>query len=358
MKVVVRQVSPVDVRQELLDLLQRNLDVNQEAGFEWCYAMNPVGPAWCWFAYADSRSAAVAMASVVPRHMYVDRTLTTCGQVTHFVIDAAYRSLGPALQLQRATFEPVDSGALAFCYDCPPHDRGMSTFVRLGMRASCEVARYALVLRSDEYLSRKLGKGKVTRPLVATANLFLRMRGSASPVPGLEIGEHAGALGEEFSCLDRQVSSSGKVRASRSAENLTWRYRENPGASVRPPDSDKGEYHILVARRAGELLAFVVVFLVRADGVGFIADLFGSQISDVGAPLLEAAISICRKENLHALYGFCSEKSDLHALFKSAGFRRRERIARVVAYENPQSQAGRVLNPGLRWAFGQYEVML
>jgi hypothetical protein len=290
--------------------------------------------------------------------MYVDGNLMTCGQVTHFVINAGYRSLGPALLLQRATFEPVDSGAVAFCYDCPPHDRGMSTFVRLGMRANCEVARYALLLRSDEYFDKRLGKGGWTRPLVVTTNLLLSMRRKARPVPGLEICEHAGAFGEEFSALDRVVSSSGAIRASRSAENLDWRYRQDPGTHDGAPNNAKGEYRVLVARRAGELLAFLVLFLVPADGVAYILDLFGSQILDLGAPLLEAAVSICRQRKFHSLYGFCAKESELESLFRSSGFRPRERIARVVAYENQEKQTGRLLTPGLRWPFSQVEVRL
>jgi len=320
--------------------------------------MNPAGSPWCWFAYADNSGAAVAMASLFPRHMYVNGTLVTCGQVTHFVIDAPYRSLGPALQLQRATFEPVNSGALPFCYDCPPHDRGMATFVRLGMRASCEVTRYALLLRTDEYFEKRLGKKAWTRPLVAGTNLVLRMRARARPVPGLEIHEHQGVFGEEFSNLDRLVPSSGVIRASRSAENLNWRYRQDPGAVAGAPNNESGEYRVLVARRAGELLAFLVVFLVRAKRTGYVLDLFGPQISNVGPSLLEAAVSVCGQAEMHSLYGFCSEASELELLFRASGFRPRERIARVVAYENQEGQTGRLLNPGLRWPFTQVEVRL
>jgi len=290
--------------------------------------------------------------------MYVDGTLVTCGQVTHFVIDSGYRSLGPALLLQRATFEPVDSGALAFCYDCPPHDRGMATFIRLGMHANCELARYALLLRSDEYFDKRLGKRGWTKPLVATTNLLLGARRKARPVTGLEICEHAGAFGEEFSSLDRLVSSSGEIRASRSAENLTWRYRQDPGNAESSPNCEKGEYRVLVARRAGEILAFIVVFVARAEGVASIVDLFGAQMPDVAAALLEAAIGICLQANLHAVHGFCSFESELKALFRGRGFRPRERIARVVAYSNPKNRVGKLLNPGLRWAFGPCEVLL
>ncbi len=359
MKLVVRRVSPMEVRTELLELLQRNLGLSQEKIFEWQYTMNPAGPPWCWFAYDGDSTAAVAMTSLFPRQMYVDGALMTCGQVTHFVIDGPYRCLGPALQLQRATFEPVNSGELPFCYDCPPHDRGMSTFMRLGMRANCEVTRHVLPLRSNEYFEKRFGRKGWTKPLIATANMALRTRPKARSVPSVEISEHKGAFGEEFSNLDRQVSSSGMIRASRSAADLDWRYRQDPGAMAGAPDDQekKEEYRVLTARRTGELVAFLVVFLDSADGTAHILDLFGSEISSVGPALLEAAVSLCCKAGLCSLYGFGSEGSALESVFRASGFRPRERIARVVAYENQEKQA-QLLKPGLRWPFGQFEVRL
>jgi hypothetical protein len=356
MKLAVRRVCPIDERHELLGLLQRNLGVSQDGIFDWQYTMNPAGPPWCWFAYVDNSPAAVAMTSLFPRRMYVDGSAVRCGQVTHFVIDTAYRSLGPALQVQKATFEPVDSGELSFCYDCPPHERGMSTFLRLGMRASCEVTRYALPLRSNKYFDKRFGTRAWTKPLAAATNLVLQARTRFRPVPGVEIVEHTGPFGEEFSELDQRVSSSDMIRASRSAVDLQWRYKQDPGAAG--ARDQKEEYRVLLARRSGELLAFVIIVLNRTEGTGHILDLFGVEIPVVGPSLLEGAVGLCRQTGLDSLYGFCSEGTELESLFRNTGFCPREKIARVVAYENQQKQAGRLLKSALRWPFGQFEVRL
>jgi len=298
--------------------LQRNLDTNQERVFEWQYTMNPAGAPWCWFAYDGNNAGAVAMTSLFPRHAYVDGAAVTCGQVTHFVIDSPYRSLGPALQLQRATFEPVNSGELQFCYDCPPHDRGMSTFVRLGMRANCEVTRYALPLRSNEYWEKRFGKKAWTTPVAAVTNLMLRMRRNGRSVPGLEIHEHKEMFEEEFSNLDRVVSSSGLIRASRSAADLNWRYRLDPGAGA--ANDKKEEYRVLVARRGGELLAFLAIFLDPASGTGHILDLFGSQISNVGLSLLEAAVGLSARPNFIACTRVVQKVVNWSHFLEPAGF--------------------------------------
>jgi hypothetical protein len=223
----------------------------------------------------------------------------------------------------------------------------MSTFVRLGMAPDCEIIRYALLLRTDEFLQKRLGKGLWTKPLAMMANVFIGRRGSRRSFQGLEISEFAVPFGEEFSQLDTVVPGSGVIRASRSAELLNWRYRENPGTDTT---------YTLVVRRSGELLAFLALWIC-SDGSASIVDLFGLELAKTGPALIEAAIEVCRERKLAGVYGFCSNESELKTLFREAGFRPRERLARVVAYENP-SGSHHVLNHGLRWTFSHVEEMV
>jgi hypothetical protein len=251
MSLSVRRASLITDRDEMLALSGRNLGSGPD--FEWCHLKNPAGPAWSWLLYDENRETTVGMVSVFPRCVYVDGKPVLCGQVGEFAVDSGYRSLGPALLLQRTTFRPVDSGELAFCYDCPPHDLGLATFVRLGMHPNCELFRYALLLRSDEFLERKLGRSRWTTPLVGTANRLLRMRIPRRDALGLAITTLDGMFGDEFSNLDQSVPSLGLVRPSRSAKFLNWRYKDQPVS---------GQIRVLVARRNGELWGFLV-FVVR-----------------------------------------------------------------------------------------------
>jgi hypothetical protein len=161
---------------------------------------------------------------------------------------------------------------------------------------------------------------------------------------GLEICSHEGPFDEEFSALDRFVSSAGLVRHRRSAEYLTWRYRDNP----------EHQHRVLVARRRGELLAFAV-FVVESEAIRCLVDLFGRELSEIGPPLLETVIGICRREKVLALHGYCSEGSELRSLFGASGLRPREKAACVVAYAKPDSPSHRFLGNGIRWSFGQVE---
>src|SRR5438552_13434479 len=119
--------------QELVGFLMRvNPSLSHETRFDWLYRHPPGGNPRSWFLIDRKTGSAVGAASVFPRFLMVGHRLLRCGQVGDFAVDAAYRTLGPALMLQRATLEPVKNGELDVCYDCPPHALGMSTFLRLG----------------------------------------------------------------------------------------------------------------------------------------------------------------------------------------------------------------------------------
>lgn len=355
MNLGIRRVSLPADRQEMIDVLNRYFNPIQEARFDWRHIDNPAGECWSWFMYDKSSKATVAVATVFPRFMRVDGKRLRVGQVGEFGVDSTYRSLGPAVLMQRTTFEPVNSGELIFCYDCPPHDKGMSTFVRLGMRPNCEVRRHALLLRSDEYLAKRLGEALWTKPLVAGVNLLLRMRRGKRRSPGLEISKYTGPFDDEFTHLDEIASAKRTIRSSRSAQDLNWRYIEDPMASMGAPSGEAQNYQVFVARRSGELKAFLI-FLIQSDGVAVLVDLFGLDLPDTGLALLETAVEICRRENVRSFHGFCSEDSELKPLFAILGLRPRERDARVVAYIKPEDSA--LLNSGMRWAFSQVEVSL
>lgn len=346
MNLVVRRASLTNDRQEILDILNRNFGTNQASRFEWRHTANPAGQSWTWFVYERSTNATVAMASVFPRYIYVNGKLMICGQVGEFAVEPGYRSLGPAVLMQRATFDPVNTGALAMCYDCPPHDQGMSTFKRLGMRANTEVFRYALLLRSDEFLQKRLGTSVFIKPAIAAANLILKVKRPSRRMRGIEVSAFDEDFGEEFTHLDQMVSSSGVIRASRSAELLNWRYRSQPRA----------QFRVFVARRARELLGFLVI--KDYGGRVTIADLFGRELVEIAVALLDAVVITGRRERIHLLEGYSSEGNLTKLAFLKVGFSCRESLARVIAYEKPDCQPGKMLGNGLRWAFSQVETSL
>jgi hypothetical protein len=345
MKISVRPVNHDSEKQELLGILQTNLPHQlHDRRFKWLYRANPDGPAWSWFAFQAATGQVVGIASVFPRAMWIGNDLRRCGQVGDFAISSSHRSLGPAVLLQRSTFEPVDQGEIAFCYDCPPHEAGMSTFRRLGMPANCGVDRYAIPLRVESLIRRRLGFASALP--AAAGNLLLRLHRWPKlklGARGLEVSEFTGVFEEEFSRLDMAVKKEDVIRGQRSASHLNWRYRNDP----------LRQYQVWTVRRKGELFAFMVFF--TTNEVVTIVDLFGVHLDEVGPALLAALIERYQRSH-QTIEAFLSEGNELSGLLTKMGFGRRSEAARVVAYAQRQGEISKFLQGSPTWSFSKMEV--
>jgi hypothetical protein len=338
----IRPVNFESDRQEMLDLLQRNLtDLAHAARFDWFYRRNPAGRSYSWFAVDDATGCAVGVASLISRAIWLGSTIKICGQVGDFAIDKAFRSLGPAVQLQRTTFEPVDAGQFVFCYDCPPHDAGMSTFRRLSMRENCRMRRYTRLLRTERFMEKRLGGGAISHAASVAANAALRMTSGSSRVAGIEIAEYSARFGEEFAALDRRENAQNEIRGRRSAEDLNWMYRDNP----------LQKYEVLAARRSGALLAYIV-YAVRGDDA-HVMEIGGAVGPEIGAALLAAVCETVHyaHPNVQAVSALLSAANEWIKGFERAGFRPREEAERVVAYASKSTPWNAWLAHNPRWSF-------
>ena len=341
MAIYVRPVDYTSEHKELLALLETNLPKLPHARrLQWLYRANPDGPAWSWFVHDSESDEIVGTASVFPHSLWVGGESRLCGQVGDFAISPKYRSLGPNLLLHRTTFELVDRGMLAFCYDCTANEKGMATFRRLGMRPQCSVERHALPLRMDA----RLGKIRGLSVLAPVANALLRLqRRRKSSSKGLEISEHLGAFGEEFSHLDTALRNPQSIRVRRSAEVLNWRYRQDP----------LQQHQVFTARRSGELRAFVVFHITGGEAT--IVDLFGTEQPNAGLALLEAVVERC-EPSCQTIHAFLASGSEMAGVHVNAGFRPRQSTTQVVAYAKPGSEVADFLEDSRRWAFSGVDI--
>lgn len=347
MSITVRSVDLDREQEQLVEILERNLlDAPHRRRFDWLYRQNPAGRAWSWFACDPDGDRLVGVASLVPRAVWVRGEVQRCAQVVDFAIDVTHRSLGPAVMLQRATLAPVDQGVLAFCYDCPPHGRGMAPLRRLGMVPTNTTRRYVKLLRTEHLLETRLGRGWHARAAAWLANLGLGIRSRyGRREAGIEIVVHGGPFGEEFTALDRALRSADMIRARRSAEDLSWRYQGDPTQ----------RYDVLTARRHGELIAFVVT-LSRGDNV-LVADLFGHLSSVVVAALIDAAANHTSRGSAQALETTVGAGGALADVLTRCGWWSRGQGPQVVGYAPSGSDTRRLLEQPRSWRLQQVDLM-
>jgi hypothetical protein len=319
MAIAIREADIESDRLLLMDALFRYLTpLSDGPRFDWLYRSNPHGQVRAWIAMDRDRDVIVGSAAAFPRRLYVGHREEFVWVLGDFCINDQYRSLGPALQLQRACLSQVDLGTAAFCYDFPSPSM-MAVYRRLHISPLAQMVRLAKPLRVDGKIREYFKTPFVARGLSAAGNLLLalidrRPKESESVTIGLQ----QGSCGEEFSALARQVGRCYGVCVQRSAEYLNWRYLAHAYR----------RYELLTARRDGELLAYA--FFSQSGDDATLADLFGVQDPTVISALVRRLVVLLRERGMMSVSAPMIESHPWIPLLRSQGFIVREAKPMIV----------------------------
>ena len=305
--------------------------LSDDRRFDWLYRENPDGLDRVWVAYAPDGKTVIGSGSAIPREIYVaGKEILGC-ILADFWIDPKYRTLGPALQLQRACMASVAPNTYAFCVDFP-QPAMVAIYRRLGILPNTSLVRWAKPLRLDERIRQKVRLPFVSECLSAAGNLVLELRDwRIRRSKDCTVAAHEGEFGDEFTQLSRKVSRSYGSCVARTSPYLNWRYRAH----------FHHQYSILTARRGQNLLAYVVY--VVDQGLGQIVDLFGVPEPDVLASLMAEAAVILRHTGVPLLSTPIVGPAFLTEALSQCGFYSREGSP-VITYAPPEVL---VANPAL-----------
>jgi hypothetical protein len=244
-----------------------------------------------------------------------DRT-ETIWLLSDFCVGGRYRTLGPALQLQRACLAPVAAGQPGFCYDFP--SAGMlAVYQRLGVSPALDLRRYVVPLRLDRWLA-ELGLPAVLAASAAAAgNAILGLHFRSRSGGDSEIAVET-QLGPEFTELDERLGGGHALCVRRSVEYLAWRFLANPFQ----------RHLVFTARRRGTLVAYAVA---TADvEAPTIVDVFGSATGGDLRSLLGGSLALLRQRGAMQVSVALPERHPWAASLGALGFQGRERQPLVV----------------------------
>jgi len=233
-----------------------------------------------------------------------------------FCLAQEYRSLGPALELQRACLEGMQP-PFDFCYDFPSKSM-MAVYTRLGVKQTGTMVRWAKPLRVEEKLEPLVRSKSAARALGRIGNAVLAARGWKGHKDACKVALHQGLCSEEFDILDTELSKLPGVRAQKTAAYLNWRYLARP----------RQTHEILVARRNSVLVGYAVI---RNESENpRIVDLNSIEDPAVVANLIDASVSSMRVRRAKAVHLVSGEDHPWSPIFERTGFRRRETSPLVV----------------------------
>ena len=280
--------------------------------FDWLYRENPHGQARVWIAESRDKREVVGVASAFPRRMYVDGSAKRGCVLGDFCIDSRYRTLGPALQLQRACLAEIDAGTLAVCYDFP--SRSMTAvYTRLGVELQERMVRMAKPLRTARQIGERVKLRPLARGLSAAADRWLALRDrSMKKSSECAIGVHEDVCGEEFTALAERLGARYGVCVQRTAEYLNWRYRAHPHR----------RYEILAARRNGVLVGYAVFTRTEEDAT--IVDLMAEGDRELIGDLVSQVVARMKEQRVATVSAPLLASHPWVRLFASLGFYPRE----------------------------------
>jgi hypothetical protein len=326
MSLQIRRAALDSDRGCLIKLIKRHLATNSnERRFGWLYCDGPHGVARAWV--LCDNGALVGTAAAFPRKMYFDGQERTGFVFGDFCMDQQYRSLGPAVQLQRKCLEEIDKEPFEISYDFPSQSM-LAVYHRLGIHQTGAVVRWAKVLHADRLIKSLVRSPLLTRGFSAIANAALARWGWRGKESECELHIHEGRCGAEFSHLDSQLRCQRGIKTVRSAEYLNWRYLGHPGI----------RYEILTARRADELIGYVI-FREKTEDAD-IADLCSVEEPSVVARLLWGVTDLLRRRGITTVSLNAGSCHPWNPIFARVGFRRREQSPLIVYSANGRHTAG------------------
>ena len=290
--------------------------------FDWLYKGNPAGLARTWLAIDAQTECVIGTAAAFPRRCYWGQTEISAWVFGDFCLDAQYRSLGPALRLQRACFGALGANDAMFCYDFPSSSMA-AVYKRLGVPVAGKILRLAKVLRVDRKIRGIVNIPVVTRAVSMLGNSVL----GAMPVTrasdsSVEVSTYQGHFGEEFSILAERLRGRLGICIQRSAEYLNWRYEDNP----------LERYETIAARRHGELEGYAIWTEAGEDAC--VIDLFGENDPAIVKGLLSEIVATLRRRAVMTLSVWLNDNHPWLSWYTEMGFRVRD-SAPIVCVPSP-----------------------
>jgi hypothetical protein len=295
----VRPMNAADDRESLLRIWARNMSDERIAAvvterFRWLYEQNPAGPARTWLIISP-KGEIVGCGSVIPREMRISGTAVKGGVLADFAVEREHRSVGPAIQLQRAILESVRDGDLDFIYGWP-NDKSRGVIKRAGYAIAGESALWTKLLRSREQLEKRMGKLTARIPGAAVllgfsaglADLALLSMDGVRLLPGMlkwraEVLTRADS---RFDSLAAQTAGNS-IEGKRNSAHLNWRYAGFTTA----------QYRFLLLTERGSVRRPVGYAVYTLHGThAVLADFFCEDMDEQMTPLLLRAALCARRE--------------------------------------------------------------
>jgi len=283
------------------------------------YLTNPVGQGLFFLLRHLPTQVVVGAQCLALRRFHSEERVLIAGTMADYTVDAAHRSLGPALQLLRSCIAGSNS-TLDFVYGLP-NRKAEPILRRAGLVPLMQLWRYAAPLRSGEYLRPRVPSWMLYPLAWLVDCLLARLDWFREHRLGSQVfWQDSSADRDAVDAIWASAQCSGFVISERSAEVVWWRFRGDGQAAQR---GEVLPWRFELAREwaNGPVLGYVV--WSRRDDIAILGDFLCRSPREQTARMLCAFRRRMRALNVTAISVECGG-GVIEAELEKAGFIKRE----------------------------------
>lgn len=307
MNTVVREANLREERSAIVDLLVQELAGWTDARkFDWLYLDNPFGEARCWV-LLDEAGVIVGVSAAFPRLLRQGSRDVRGWVLGDFCVARKLRSVGPAIQLQRAALEAMDRGEMDLWYDFPSPSM-MAVYRRMGVDGVGDLVRLVHLLKADRAVEQRIDNPVLAKGLSAAGNTLLASR---AVLTRRDASVAVSRKDDDFvESPSRGFGLDGGITMKRTAEYLNWRYRRDPRGRPEILSETAADDGSIVYRRGGDDVEIV--------------DVFGATDATTLRELVLAVVEEAREDGATSVSVRLSDGHPWRDVLGKAGFRKRE----------------------------------
>ena len=309
-------------RSDIIALWGRNLSGPYEARYEWMYRDNSHIPSMTWLLKTAS-CVTVGATGLSYRRMKIGDQMRLVGHAVDLCVDRKYRSLGPAIKLQKAITGSFQDKGMSLIYGFP-NILSEKVLLRVGYRTLGPLERWTKILRC-EYIINRYRKGNallkiLSFPIDKALTLLSRElhRRNSSDIR-IDVLDN---FDERFDHLWETASSQYGTIGERTASYLNWRFKQCPHKS----------YEVFcLFDREDVLQGYIIYHIKKTEKKVIIADILAREPAFLHK-LLRRFVHRMRFAGFTSITMFCCGTPTLKEKLKSSGFHKRQGQGLVLVY--------------------------
>lgn len=276
----------------IMSLCTNNLSEMTEKRYSWKYENNPYGPAECWLVKHTEQNTIIGTAALFPRGMIIQGEFKRAGIAGDFAISKNYRSLGPALLLQKKVVTGFRDSNFDILYGVP-NSQSAPVLIRIGYKVIGNNVWMSKPIKSYNFLRYYISSSITLKILSKPVDVIIKYlsRESYYKKPETFTFEVITSFDKRFDDLWEKVSDKYTIIGERKSHYLNWKFLQNPCKNY--------DIFALTQKKTNELLGYIVSH--TTENRALIVDILTLNLNEIFDSLLSEFILFQRKKGVESI---------------------------------------------------------